>query len=492
MLAPQAVVGEAEREAGLARLVYEAAFSSATTALTSGVILTALALHLHASNLAVGLLASLPFLAQLLQVPAVVLIDRWRRRKAMAVVTSVVRRTMLALMAATVLMPPATGVVVLIAAQAVLCGLGAFGSCAWNAWVRDLAPEERLGTLFARRTAYATGVSLIVGLAAAAAVDRPDAASRGSAFLILYAVGCVTGLVSGAIVARMPEPAMPPPTAHERLWQLLKRPFADPNFRRLLRFVASWQFAVNLATPFFTVFIVRQLGLGMTWVMLLSVVSQIANLALLRTWGLLSDRYANKSVLAIAAPAYIAAIVAMVAAPTIAPREWLIAYLVVLHALMGASVAGVTLSIANIALKLSPRGDASAYVAANALATAVSAGLAPVLGGLFADFFARRRFELELRWISPEGAQVLQPLTLTGWTFYFLIAGAIGLYALHRLAFVEERGEVRRGEIVQQLLHQTRRSVRNVSSVAGLRALTELPTNLLRPRRRRMRSAGHP
>ena len=63
-LAPQLVVDEQEREAGLRRLIYEAAFSNAGAALTTGVILTAYALHLGANNFAIGLLAAIPFLAE--------------------------------------------------------------------------------------------------------------------------------------------------------------------------------------------------------------------------------------------------------------------------------------------------------------------------------------------------------------------------------------------------------------------------------------------
>ncbi|SOB79434.1 hypothetical protein SAMN06297144_0547 [Sphingomonas guangdongensis] len=66
--APQPNVTEAEREAGLRLLISEAAWSGGTAALTTGVILTAFALHLGASNIMVGVLASTPFLAQLLDI----------------------------------------------------------------------------------------------------------------------------------------------------------------------------------------------------------------------------------------------------------------------------------------------------------------------------------------------------------------------------------------------------------------------------------------
>jgi MFS family permease len=163
---------------------------------------------------------------------------------------------------------------------------------------------------------------------------------------------------------------------------------------------------------------------------------------------------------------------------------WQIVYLVFLHFYMGGAVAGVTLATTNIALKLSPKGSATAYVATSAFASAFAAGIAPILGGLFADFFAARRFDLLIRWTSPEGVVLLSPLKLSNWDFYFIIAAVLGLYAIHRLSLVEETGEIERREMVQQLLHQTRR---NLSTVAGLRAITELPAALTRDARLRVR-----
>ena len=487
-LRPQAVVTAAERERGLRLLVLEAVFSGGVTALTTGVILTAFALQLGASNAMVGVLASAPFLTQLLQAPAIVLVERLRARKLLSVATSLIGRLMLGVMAAVALAKGAIALPTFLVAQFVLCGLGAVGSCAWTAWMRDLAPEERLGRVFARRTAWLTAVNLALGLAAALALQIGPAGSRTRdlAFAGMFAVGCITGLISAGVVSAMPEPAMAPSPGPVRLLALLREPFGDANFRRLLGFVASWQFAVNLATPFFTVFIVRQLHFDVSFVLVLGVVSQLANLLALRGWGALSDRFANKPVLAVCAPAYILAIVGMAGASQLQDRQAAVAWLVALHAVMGAAVAGVTLTSTNIALKLSPRGSATAYVAANAMATAVAAGLAPILGGLLADAFAARRLEVLVRWTGPRGAWSL-PIGLTHWDFYFLLSGLLGVYALHRLSLVEETGAYPRRAMLDQVLSDTRRSIRNVSSIAGLRAMTHLPASLLQEARVRLR-----
>lgn len=488
LLQPQLIIDAAERERGLRLLVNEALFSGGAAALTTGTILTAFALHLDASNVMIGLLASVPFAAQLLQLPAILLVERTRRRKLIAVLTSIIGRLMLGVMAVTAFLKGSFALALFLGAQFILAGFGAIGSCAWNAWLRDLAPIERLGVVFARRTMWLTAVNLALGLAAALALALSPEGSiaRDWVFAGMFAIGCLTGLISARMVARMPEPLMAPAEGPLHLAALLRRPLGDANFRRLLAFVASWQFAVNLATPFFTVFIVRQLGFDVSFVMILSVISQAANILALRLWGRLSDRFANKSVMAVCAPAYIFSIVAMIGASQIQSRLGIMIWLGALHVAMGVSVAGVTLGSTNIALKLSPSGSATSYVAANAMATAAAAGLAPILGGLLAQFFAQRRFELLMRWAGPHGLLSFS-FGLTHWDFYFLLAGVIGLYAVHRLSLVAEQGEIERREMVNQMLGETRRTIRNISTVAGLRAATDLPATLLRDARKRLR-----
>jgi MFS family permease len=482
MLAPQADLSDAERERGLQRLVIEALFSNTTAALTTGVVLTAFALHLGANNSTIGLLAALPFLAQLAQLPAIALIERLRQRKRIAVLSSVLGRSMLGVMA----LAPFAGPLALpglVASTLVLCTLGAVGGCAWNSWMRDLAPEDRMGRIFARRTFYATITSLLAGVGAALALEWTPEKSHGRdlAFASLYAAGCAAGLFSAWIVARIPEPSMP--DVAQRGTDLLaqvRRPLGDLNFRRLIFFLGTWQFAINFATPFFTVYLVRQLGYDMTAVMGLSIASQVANAVALRNWGALADRFANKSVLLVAAPLYIICIAGMAGGSQIADPALRLTWLGALHLFMGAAVAGVTLATANIALKLSPRGEAASYLAASAVATALAAGSAPIIGGLLADFFAVRRLELVGRWTDPDGVFTYLSLALSNWDFYFLLSAILGLYALHRLGHVEEAGEIGRQEMLRHVVKETRGSIHNFSTVSGLKALTDFPATFAR------------
>jgi hypothetical protein len=77
----------------------------------------------------------------------------------------------------------------------------------------------------------------------------------------------------------------------------------------------------------------------------------------------------------------------------------------------------------------------------------------------------------------------LMPLRVSSWDFYFLIAFVLGLYALHRLALVKEEGEVDSKAMVGEIIAQARRDVRNLSPIAGLKLLTDVPAAILRDER---------
>jgi MFS family permease len=478
MLQPQPTISAQECARGIRFLMIDAAAATAIGALNSGVVLLALALHIGASTVEIGLLAAIPLLTQVLQAPTVKLVERWRRRKLISVAGVFTARLALPIYAAVPFIPePRVAAAVLLGAAFLHYGLNAASACSWNSWIRDLIPPDRLGHFSSRRGVYGTIVSAAATVAAAIALGRAQGshAIGNLIFSGLYIAGFIFGLISTTALAQVPEPVMAAESVSAPLHRLLLEPLRQPNFRKLLRYVASWQFAVNLATPFFTVYFVRALGFSLSFVLALTVVSQLANIAVVRQWGRISDRFANKSTLAVATPLYILCIAAMAFASDVPADGGRAAYLILLHVLMGASGAGVVLAAGNMVMKLSPACAATSFMATNALVSALAAGSAPIVGGWAADFFARRRLELSLNWFSPSGVEQLLGITFSHWEFFFLLSALLGLYSLHRLSAVEEPGAVERREVVQHIFTSARRTLRNASSVAGLRLAVSFP-----------------
>jgi MFS family permease len=304
-------------------------------------------------------------------------------------------------------------------------------------------------------------------------------AAADRVFSTLYVFGFLCGIVSTWALARVPEPRMAPRGGVASLRRLLAMPLGDRKFRHVLRYLASWQFAVNIAGPFFTVYFVRELGLPMSFVLVLTLVSQLSNAAVVRAWGKLSDRFANKSVLAAVTPLNLLAVAGVAFAGEFDGTAARMAYLTLLHMVMGACGAGIGLATNNIVIKLSPGQAATSYMATNALVVAVAAGTAPIVGGWLTDFFARRQLALSLDWTGPGGTAELFGFALGHFEFFFLISAAIGLYALHRLTVVDEPGAVEGREVVEHIVASARQTLRNASSVAGVRQALAFPADAL-------------
>ncbi|MBN2307612.1 MAG: MFS transporter [Candidatus Hydrogenedentes bacterium] len=479
-LKPKARIDEGDVHRGMSMLLVDGACGQTMVVLTTGAFLVGFALLLGASNKVIGLFAAIGPLSLTLQIPAVYLVERLRRRRPLVLGTAGISRAAWLLIALLPWIAPREYLVpVFLAALFVHFGLGAVAGCAFNSWIRDLIPEARMSAFFAKRLALATAIGAGLSLAGGYLVDfwKAHLGDPLGAYSTLFAVAGSVGVVGIVFLGRTPEPQMPG-EAGGGFFQALAEPFRNQAFRQLLIFLAWWSFAVNFAAPFFAVYLIDRLGLSMSWVLGLAVLSQLINVVCFQLWGSLADRFSNKSVLVLTGPWFI---VSFLLWPfTTMPESYAltIPVLIVIHALAGVSTAGVNLCAGNLALKTAPYGKAGAYLAVNALISGCAATIAPIIAGFVADWFASEQLTLTLHLASSENyhpAVVLPAVDLRGLDFVFLIAFLLGLFSLHRLLAVREEGEVQEKVVRQALFAEMRRTARQISTVAGVRQLIAVP-----------------
>lgn len=475
---------EEEIQIGLRSVIKDGLTTHIMVTLTGGVFLVAFALKLGASNLVIGLLAAIPPLAQLIQIPSIYLVEKYRIRRVITVYSTASSRIFWLFIALIpFLFSIKAGLTFLIVAFSLKTALGAVSLCSWNSWMRDLVPQERLGVFFSKRTSLAMGLSIPIALAAGFYIDYwkklfPDYELYG--YSILFFIGFLAGMLGVYFISTIPEPRMAPVEGKPKLFNLILQPFKDENFKNLIFFLGSWNFAVNLAAPFFTVYMLKRLQMDMSFIIALLVLSQLTSLAFLRIWGRFSDRFSNKSVLGVSGPLFMLCILAWTF--TTLPEKYIltIPLLIAIHIFMGISTAGVTLASGNIGLKLAPKGHATAYLAANSLVNSLMAGTAPVLGGMLADFFAECKLDWTLSWESPGVELFIPTLSFRQWDFFFFLAFLIGLYSIHRLAMVKEEGEVEEKLVVHELISEVKRPIRNFSTAGGLRYMVQFPFSIVK------------
>ena len=153
-LRPEATLSQQEIDHNLGAMVYEGIASGAMFSLGSVGFMAAYALALGANNLQVGILAALPFITQVVQLPAILAVDRFHLRKAIGLPAWLLSNLMRLPIGAVpfLINTPGSGAVALgsrvVGAAGIVCPVW-FTS--WINWMRDLVPQQVMGGYYARR-----------------------------------------------------------------------------------------------------------------------------------------------------------------------------------------------------------------------------------------------------------------------------------------------------------------------------------------------------
>ena len=462
-------------------MVWEGLASGGVFSVASGGFMAAFALALGANNLQVGILAALPFVTQVAQLPAVLAVERFRVRKAIGVPALLGAHLMWAPIGAVpfLLETPGAAAVAVVILLLALRGLFApVWATTWTSWMRDLVPQDVLGSYYGRRLAVITVAMAVVGLGASFFVRWWESVSAPEDAILAYSLlligGSLTfGLASTWCALRASEPSMPAAAESGRsALSVLAEPLRDRNFSQLVRFLFVWSLVSNLAIPFFAVYMLKELGLSLSAVIGFTVLSQTTSVLFTRVWGPMADRVGSKPVLSLSASLYLLVIVGWVFTSHPERHFLTLPLLAVLHMFAGVAAAGVGLTMSTLTLKVAPAGKATPFLSVASIAASVGAGIGPVAGGLMADFFAVRTLGVDLSWASPNGVLELPALSLTGFDFLFAIAFVLGLLSLNLLVALREEGELPRETALGELAGRGGPAARAVSSVPGLGAVS--------------------
>lgn len=407
--------------------IWDGVFANLYANLTGGVFLVGYALALRATEVQIGLLAAFPLIANVAQLFFTYVIELIGRRRPLALWAGTFARLLwLVIIAAAFWGLQRKHLLYLSMWIIGLSQVGtAINNLAWMSWMADLVHEERRGRYFGLRNAAIGVAALIATLIGGRFLDMWKAShptGEMDALIVLFSVGVVTGIISLFIQARIYEPPLHEGDDSQPFWQRLQLPFRDQNFRAFLLFSFLWNFAVYFTAPFFAVYMLKTLKLSYATVTTYAVLSSVADLVSVRIWGRLSDRETNKPILLLSS--FFAALI---------PYGWLFTHqntvwlFVMLHVQGGLFWAGIRLCTGNLILKISPLTHRSIYFSMFNAVAALTAVIAPILGGVALKRLPGILQEYELSW-SP-------------FLLLFFVSSTLRLIALPFLARVREPRE---------------------------------------------------
>ena len=155
----------------------------------------------------------------------------------------------------------------------------------------------------------------------------------------------------------------------------------------------------------------------------------------------------------------------------------------------------INIGINNIGIKLAPKEEAIVYMSARNMVVAFFSAVAPLVGGLMADFFATHQLAWNIEWKTPTSIKHIPLLDLKHWNFLFLIGALLGALSLRKLKNVVEAGEIHKKVLVKEMKTKFRTGLYDRLNTPVLRILYSpvvIPTmatlNMLRYVERRMTS----
>ena len=435
--------------------------------LSGGAFITAMALHLGASNFQIGLLASLPILTNIFQLLSIWLVQRYNNRRIVAVVSSFLGRfPMLFAGFLPFIFSTATGLKLLLSILFVHYFFGSIAGASWNAWVKDLIPEKKLGSFFSQRTRLITILSAVLSLGVSFTIDYVKAQHATYLTLTYYSIfvlGGIVGLAGVYWLSRAPEPTAL--AVEENVFKQFKKPLADNNFKNLLIFNAAWTFSLNLAVPFFTVFLMKTMGLPLSYVIGFTILAQLSNILTIKTLGKFTDRYSNKTIISICAPVYITCIFAWMYAAVPDNRLYGVLMLAIISLVSGTATGGINLALNNIGMKLAPRREAMAYMSSLNMVVAFFSAISPIIGGLLADFFSTQQLVWSIQLKDVGGTRSIDMINLHGWSYLFVIGAILAAASLRLLYKVKEKGEIQKERVMHYLQLRLNKRIRKDSKI---------------------------
>ena len=310
--------------------------------------------------------------------PGARLAERGGQRKPIVVWTGGIaaRLALIALAAAPLIFRGHAAIYAFIALVALRAFTGQLGYPAWSAMLADLVPANIRGRYFASRN---------IALAAAALIFTPLAGRLAESiglphgYQASFLVAGLVGFAATMIFARIPEPrpqiSGPAAGGAEGVRTILRR---HPRFAAFTAVAFLWNLSLMVAGPFFSVYVVVNLGASPTQIGLLAAANSVTNIIGQRLWGRLNDRRGPSWVMRVTGM-FIPLVPLLYAFATDA---W---FLIPVEILSGFLWSGYGLASFNLLLSLAPPAQRARFSAIYQMAVFSPAVVGPLLGSVAAN-----------------------------------------------------------------------------------------------------------
>ncbi|HLD48993.1 MAG TPA: MFS transporter [archaeon] len=375
--------------------IAEGTLNAASSNITSTYV-TPYALFLKATHSEIGILNALQNLAVIIsQIPGANLTNRMSRKSIWLFSIIATKLFWIPILLLPFFPNPVWVFIILIFFTAFFASLK---NPAWSSMMGDIVPHDIRGKYFGKRNSI-LGVSGLITMLVSGFILSVYG------FSAIFLISIVLGFVSIIFFIKMYEPPFRRNYYYKHTLSLnfgnaLKFVKVNRNFSLFTIYMTFSGFAINVASPFFTVYMLKDLNIGYAWFAIIAAIGILVRIFSQGYWGSLSDRFGSRKIMIICA-----VLIAFV------PLGYMLSYninhLIIVEIFSGFAWAGFDLVTFNFLLGVTPADRRPSFVANFNIFTGIG-GMVGLLSGGFL-------------------AEVLQG---SGFLFFF------GLHALFALSFV--------------------------------------------------------
>lgn len=264
----------------------------------SETFMTPYAIAMKASSSLIGILASMPNLVgALLQVKSAELTERLGSRKALINSSVLIHALLWIPIISVPYIFKENQPVFLIIFYTLFISIGAISLPPWSSLMADHVPETERGKIFGRRNRIFGIINVSSMFLAGSMLYLFAKNFRFLGFTIIFLVAFVARLLSWNFLRKMYEPDLVIKDEHRfTILNFLKR-MRRSNFGRFVLFVSTMNFSVNIAAPFFAVYMLRDLKFDYFTYTIITIAATLTSLFMMNNWGLRADHVGNIKVL---------------------------------------------------------------------------------------------------------------------------------------------------------------------------------------------------
>jgi MFS family permease len=173
---------------------------------------------------------------------------------------------------------------------------GAFLSPAWNSLMKDTITKGN-GAYFGRRNKINGAVSLIVMLICGFILHYTTEINLFLGFAILFGIALISRLVSSYLLTKHHDPELKFEKGYYfTIWQFIRK-IPKSNFGKFTVFVSLFMLATYIASPFFTVYMLKTLNFSYATWALITISGMLSAFLFMSLWGKFSDKFGNLKIM---------------------------------------------------------------------------------------------------------------------------------------------------------------------------------------------------